>query len=84
MSLDPQALRKRRDVMLAATGLSLLAAAASIAGYFKFAQPLALGAFVVALLVGFGAQIWFIAGLRGGAGSFDKTSARGPRAGGRA
>jgi membrane protein YdbS with pleckstrin-like domain len=64
MSLDPTALKKRRTVMFALNALALLAAFAAIVGYFKFAQPWALAAFVAALLMGFGAQIWFIAGLR--------------------
>jgi membrane protein YdbS with pleckstrin-like domain len=64
MSLDPTAMKKRRTVMFALNALALLAALAASVGYFKFAQPWALAAFVAALLVGFGAQIWFIAGLR--------------------
>ena len=64
MSLDTQALKKRRAVMFAVNALALLAALAASVGYFKVAQAWALAAFVAALLVGFGAQIWFIAGLR--------------------
>jgi hypothetical protein len=64
MSFDPTALKQRRTVMFSLNALALLAALAAIVGYFKFAQAWALAAFVGALLVGFGAQIWFIAGLR--------------------
>jgi hypothetical protein len=64
MSLDPVAMKKRRTVMFALNALAALAALAAVVGYFKFAQGWALVAFVAALLVGFGAQIWFIAGLR--------------------
>lgn len=63
--LDVAALRRRRTVMMSVNVLSVLAALASIVGYFKYSQVWALAAFVAALLVGFGAQIWFIAGLRG-------------------
>ena len=65
MSLDIAQVKRRRSVMLAVNGFALLAALAGAVGYFKYAQGWALIAFVVALLVGFGAQIWFIVGLRG-------------------
>jgi CHASE2 domain-containing sensor protein len=64
MSLDVATLKRRRAVMMAVNALALLGALAGVVGYFKYAQPLALAGFVAALLVGFGAQIWFIAGLR--------------------
>jgi hypothetical protein len=62
VSLDLATARRRRTVMMI---VNALAAIVSIVGCFRFAQGWALIAFVVALLVGFGAQIWFIAGLRG-------------------
>lgn len=65
MSFDAATLKKRRNVMLAVNGLAVLIAAVSAVGYFAYAQPLALAGFVAALIAGFGAQIWFIAGLRG-------------------
>lgn len=65
MSFDAATLKKRRNLMLAVNGLAVLVAAGSAVGYFAYAQPLALGGFVAALVAGFGAQIWFIAGLRG-------------------
>ena len=64
MSFDPQALKKRRNVMLAINGIAVLGAAASAVGYFAYAQGWAIAGFVIAMLAGFGAQIWFIAGLR--------------------
>jgi energy-coupling factor transporter transmembrane protein EcfT len=64
MTLDPKRMRQRRSVMFALNALALLGALAAVVGYFKYAQAWALIAFVGALLVGFGAQIWFIAGLR--------------------
>jgi hypothetical protein len=80
MSFDAATLKKRRNVMLAVNGLAVLVAAASAVGYFAYAQPLALAGFVAALVAGFGAQIWFIAGLRGPASSTNSPS-RGSRAG---
>jgi hypothetical protein len=64
MTLDPQQMKRRRTVMFAFNALALLAALAAVVGYFKYGQAWALAAFVAALLMGFGAQIWFIAGLR--------------------
>jgi hypothetical protein len=69
MSFDAAILKKRRNVMLALNGVAVLIAAVSAVGYFAYAQPLALAGFVAALIAGFGAQIWFIAGLRGPASS---------------
>jgi hypothetical protein len=80
MSFDPQTLKKRRNVMLAVNGVAVLVAAASAVGYFAYAQPLALAGFVAALVAGFGAQIWFIAGLRR-PNSANNSPARGTRAG---
>ncbi len=64
MSLDLATARRRRTVMMIVNALAALTAIVSIVGYFKFAQGWALIVFVAALLVGFGAQIWFIAGFR--------------------
>ena len=64
MSFDPVALKRRRNLMLAVNGLAVVVAALGIAAYFHFAQAWGLPVFVAALLAGFGAQIWFIAGLR--------------------
>jgi hypothetical protein len=65
VTLDVAQVKKRRAVMMTVNVLAVLAALAALVGYFKFALGWALVVFVVALLVGFGAQIWFIAGLRG-------------------
>ena len=64
MSLDLATAKCRRTVMMIVNVVAALAAIAAIVAYFKFAQGWALIAFVAALLVGFGGQIWFIAGLR--------------------
>jgi len=65
VSLDLATAKRRRTIMMIVNALSALTAVAAIVGYFKFGQAWALFAFIAALLVGFGAQIWFIAGLRG-------------------
>jgi hypothetical protein len=53
-------------------GFSLFAGLCAMAGaigYFKFHQSWALIAFLAAVVVGLGSQIWFIASLRGGKGA---------------
>jgi hypothetical protein len=66
--IDPVVMKKRRNLMMAVNVLAALGALAGIVGYFEFDIGWALIAVVGALLVGFGAQIWFIAGLRGSKG----------------
>ena len=65
MSLDVATIKRRRNIMMVANVLAAVTAIAAIVAYFKFALGWALIVFIVALLAGFGAQIWFIAGLRG-------------------
>jgi hypothetical protein len=65
MTLDVAAFKRRRAIMIAANVAAALGALAGALGYFQFAQDWALVVFVAALVLGFGAQIWFIAGLRG-------------------
>lgn len=65
MSLDVATVKKRRTVMMTVNVLAALIALGAVAAYFKLALGWALFVFVGALLVGFGAQIWFIAGLKG-------------------
>jgi hypothetical protein len=64
VSVDIRAAKRRLAVMGVINVIAVLAAAASLVGYFRFNLTWALGAFVVAMLVGFGAQIWFIAALK--------------------
>jgi len=80
MSLDIAQVKRRRTVMLAVNGIAVLGALSGAVAYFKYAQSWALVVFVAALLVGFGAQIWFIAGLRG-SDSSGKKPARATRVG---
>ena len=62
--VDLAAVKRRRNTMMIANVVAAVTAIASIILYFKFAQSWALVAFVLALVMGFGAQIWFISGLR--------------------
>jgi CHASE2 domain-containing sensor protein len=65
MSLDLATIKRRRAIMMVVNVVAAVAALVSIVAYFKLALGWALIPFVVALLVGFAAQIWFIAGLKG-------------------
>ena len=68
MILDVAQVKRRRTIMMAVNvfaALAALAALGSIAAYFMLGLGWALIPFVAALLVGFAAQIWFIAGLKG-------------------
>ncbi len=65
MSLDLATMKRRRTAMIAVNAIAALGALAGVVGYFQYGKPWALIVFVGALLLGFGAQIWFIVGLRG-------------------
>jgi hypothetical protein len=64
MTGDLAKVKKRLMVMLVVNGIAAMAAVAGAIGYFKYEQSWALIAFAVALGLGFGSQIWMIAGLR--------------------
>jgi hypothetical protein len=64
VSIDLRAAKKRLIVMGVIDGVCLLAALAAIAVYVVTHRQPALIAFAASLASGFGAQIWFIAGLR--------------------
>ena len=65
MSLDVEAVKRRRTVMMVANVVAAVIAVVSILAYFQLRLGWALIPFVVALAGGFAAQIWFIAGLKG-------------------
>ena len=65
--MDVVQLKKRRNGMMAVNVVAALLAIGAMA-LFVQGQTWALGAFVVAVLAGFGGQIWFMAGLRGKGG----------------
>ena len=64
MSIDVAAAKRRLLVMGAINTAAVLAALAAAAAYFGLHLAWALAAFAAALVVGFGAQIWFVASLR--------------------
>jgi hypothetical protein len=63
VTIDVKASKRRLVVMGAINAVAVLAAAAALVAYFRFDLTWGLAAFVVAMLVGFAAQIWFIAAL---------------------
>ena len=65
MSLDVDAIKKRRTAMMVANVAAAVIAVVSILAYFQLQLGWALIPFVAALMGGFAAQIWFIAGLKG-------------------
>jgi hypothetical protein len=65
MSADLAKVKRRGAIMMVVCGVFLLAALAGFVFYFQFGQGWARWAALAALAIGFGAQIWFIAGLRG-------------------
>ena len=69
MTLNLEAIKRRRNVMLAICGVATIVAIGSM-GLFLRGEQWALAAFVVAVAAGFGAQMWFMAGVRGRKGDF--------------
>jgi len=65
MSLDLVSAKRRSAIMIAVSLFAGVCALAGVIGYFKLHQAWAMAGFIAAVLLGFGAQIWFIAGLRG-------------------
>jgi uncharacterized membrane protein YjjB (DUF3815 family) len=64
MTLDLKAAARRSSIMMGFSLFAGLCAIAGAIGYFKFHQSWALAAFLGAVVVGLGSQIWFIASLR--------------------
>ena len=56
--------QRRVKIMGAVVGLAALVAFPSAIGAFAYGQHWMVAPFVAALIAGFGAQIWFILGLR--------------------
>lgn len=56
--------KRRFTIMVAVSAASVFVAIAAIICAFRFSQSWLLFVFGVALLIGFGAQIWFITGAR--------------------
>ncbi|THD72212.1 hypothetical protein [Phenylobacterium sp.] len=64
MSANLDQVKRRGALVAALCGVAFLAAVAGFVFYFKFGQEWARLAAVAALVIGFGAQTWFIASLR--------------------
>jgi hypothetical protein len=64
MTLDVAQVRKRLYAMLGVDVVCVLVAAAAAVGAFAYGVGWLQWVFFAALLAGFGAQIWFIAGFR--------------------
>jgi len=64
MSFAPGLQKQRLKRMLAINVLAAVAAIGSFVAYWTHMGEWALVAFIGAIIVGLGAQIWFIAGLR--------------------
>ena len=64
MTPDLQAQKKRLIVMAVVNVAAACVALGFVVAWAKYGVDWAFGAFGAALLVGFGAQIWFIAGFR--------------------
>jgi hypothetical protein len=62
--LDVAVQKKRLMAMGAVNALCVFVALAAVIAFFKAGLERALLVFAAALIVGFAAQIWFIAGLR--------------------
>ncbi|CAN5679259.1 hypothetical protein BH10PSE5_BH10PSE5_21010 [soil metagenome] len=56
--------KRRFTIMVAVSAVSVFVAITAIVCAFRLSQSWLLIVFAVALLIGFGAQIWFIAGFR--------------------
>lgn len=64
MTPELSAQKKRLTIMAVANVVAVIVAMGFIVAWAKFDVAWAFGAFVAALVAGFGAQIWFIAGFR--------------------
>ena len=62
--MDAASAKKRLAVMLAVDAVCVLVALAAAIGVFRFGQDGLLWVFGAALILGFAAQVWFIAGFR--------------------
>jgi len=61
--IDVAAQRRRLMIMIGVDAVCVLVALASIVGALSFHVGWMLGLFVLAVLVGFGAQVWLVLGL---------------------
>ena len=64
MTLDLEAIKRRRNVMLLACGIAAVVAIAAMTLFLQ-GQQWAIALFVAAVAAGFGGQMWLMAGVRG-------------------
>ena len=69
MALDVEAIKRRRNVMMVVCAIATIVAVGSMGLYLR-GEHWALASFVAAVAAGFGAQMWFMAGIRGRKGDF--------------
>ena len=65
MTLDVETIKRRRNLMMVANVAAALVAIGGIVLYAQ-GQHWAMALTIIAVAAGFGAQIWFMAALRGG------------------
>ena len=65
MSVDFEKMKRRRTTMFIISMVAGICAMAALISYLQFHQTWLVVPGLAAVLVGFGSQIWFIAGLRG-------------------
>jgi hypothetical protein len=63
VTLDVRAAKRRLSTMIFVNAAALGFGVAALIGYFRFHLGWALAAFAVLMVIGVGAQIWFIAGV---------------------
>jgi hypothetical protein len=64
MSIDLAQAKRRMMIMIAIDGVAFVVAMAAAIGAFGYHLAWLTPVFIGALLIGFGAQFWFIAGFR--------------------
>jgi len=64
MSIDLEKMKRRRSAMFVVSMLAGVGAMIGLVGFVGYHQSWALILGLAAIVVGFGSQIWFIAGLR--------------------
>jgi hypothetical protein len=64
MTLDIETIKRRRNIMMGVCLVATLVAIAAMMLYLR-GETWAIAGFIVAVLAGFGAQMWFMAGVRG-------------------
>jgi hypothetical protein len=64
MTLDLETIKRRRTIMMVVNVAAAFLAVGAMMLYLR-GETWAVAGFIVAVLAGFGAQMWFMAGMRG-------------------